>query len=66
MRRQATEPHLEDAGIYRKRWWARLDCSQNHLRDETEAVLGTLRSSALEPHSGLQKKEVGLWPQMNG
>ena len=22
MRRQAAEPHLEDGGIYRKRWWA--------------------------------------------
>ncbi len=22
--RQATEPHLEDGGIYRKRWWAGL------------------------------------------
>ena len=24
MRRQATEPHLEDGGIYRMRWWARV------------------------------------------
>ena len=23
VRRQATEPHLKDGGIYRKRWWAR-------------------------------------------
>ena len=25
VRRQATEPHLEDGGIYRKRWWAYVD-----------------------------------------
>ena len=24
MRRKATEPHLKDSGIYRKRWWAYL------------------------------------------
>ena len=22
VRRKAAEPHLEDGGIYRKRWWA--------------------------------------------
>ena len=22
VRRQATQPHLEDGGIYRKQWWA--------------------------------------------
>ena len=32
MRRKAAEPHLEDSGIYRKRWWARVDCRQNYVR----------------------------------
>lgn len=27
MHRQATEPHLKDGGIYRKRWWGWLDTS---------------------------------------
>ena len=26
VRRQAAERHLEDGGIYRKRWWTRLSC----------------------------------------
>ena len=25
VRRQASERHLEDSGIYRKRWWANVD-----------------------------------------
>ena len=29
MPRQAAEPQLEDAGIYRKRWWARVYCTAN-------------------------------------
>ena len=28
VRRQAAERHLEDGGIYRKRWWASLDSNQ--------------------------------------
>ena len=34
VRRQAAERHLEDGGIYRMRWWATVDCRQNHLRDQ--------------------------------
>ena len=33
MRRQATEQHLKDGGIYRMRWWACFDRRQNRLRD---------------------------------
>ena len=33
VRRKPAEPHLEDGGIYRKRWWAYFDGRQNHLRD---------------------------------
>ena len=29
MRRKAAEPHLEDCGIYRKRWWANVSCTAN-------------------------------------
>ena len=32
VRREAAEPHLEDSGIYRKRWWAYFDDRQNRLR----------------------------------
>ena len=28
MRRQATEPQLEDGGIYRMRWWAYVYCTE--------------------------------------
>ena len=32
VRRQAAERHLEDGGIYRKRWWAEGDGRWHHLR----------------------------------
>ena len=32
MYRKAAEPHLEDGGIYRMRWWAYFDDRQNRLR----------------------------------
>ena len=43
MRRKAAEPHLEDCGIYRKRWWAKVDGRQKRLRAAVggSVVLGT-------------------------
>ena len=28
VRRKPAEPHLEDGGIYRKRWWAKRYCTE--------------------------------------
>ena len=48
MRRQATEPHLEDGGIYRMRWWACVDGRQPSLL----VAAGALRlESPLHHHS---------------
>ena len=46
MRRKAAEPHFEDGGIYRMRWWARVDGRWYHLRDVVGGYGSSVNSSS--------------------
>ena len=63
MRRKTTEPHLEDGGIYRMRWWAKVSCTANFqigwtLRNSSGVSEGVDKS--VEQSDG-EFLSIGVW-----